>query len=199
MISRLVFLAVLACGCFGDVPVVETSGPAGTAIVPPIPVEPTDELASYRWEVVESVDGSFVGGTKVDTPRTELRFDRRGLYVIDRWIRSGLSERLTHHIIVTVTGTPPIARITGATFVAVGTATHLDATLSESLEDRSLSYRWQLITRPATSQATLPPSEIEASTVTLVPDTPGTYGVQLRVFDGELWSDAVISTLEAHD
>lgn len=200
MTSRSLALVILLAGCFDDVPVVETSGMADTAIETPIPTEATEDLATYRWEVVEAVEGSFVGGTKVDTPRTDLRFDRRGQYVIDRWILSGLSERLTHHVLVTVTGKPPTAEIAlnGPSFVAVGATTRFDGSLSASFEKRMLTYRWQLVMRPAASQASLPVAEIEAPTVSLVPDVAGTYGVQLRAFDGELWSEPAARFIEVY-
>jgi hypothetical protein len=34
--------------------------------------------------------------------------------------------------------------------------------------------------------------------LTFVPDVAGDYGIELRVFDGELWSQPAGTTLHAH-
>lgn len=197
--SALVLFGLALSACFEDVPVVEVEGAAGNAITPPLEMEATDTVASFRWEVVESVEDSFVAGTEATTPSATFRFDRRGPYLIDRWIVSGLSERLTHHVVVTVRGVAPRADILGSHFVGVGEPGVFDATTSSSLEERPLSYRWQLATRPALSQASLPADEIDKVVLSFVPDVAGFYDIQLRVFDGELWSEPAAIRLEVHE
>ena len=56
-------------------------------------------------------------------------------------------------------------------------------------------FQWRLAVRPESSTAML--SETEESTLTVVPDVAGEYQVELRVFDGELWSAPGVATLVA--
>jgi hypothetical protein len=70
----------------------------------------------------------------------------------------------------------------------IGMTKTFDGRASLSPEQRPLTFRWRLVARPAASTAAL--GGVDGSTTTLTPDVPGEYGVELRVFDGELWGVA---------
>ena len=146
-----------------------------------------DDLTTFRWELVTAPDGSVTGGPHGDLPISSFIPDLRGVYLCDRWLVGDVSERLTHHIIVTVGGVAPEATVRGDGIISVGTAAMLDGTSSRSIDGRPLTYRWRLAARPAASQGAL--GTIDAAQTTLIPDVAGDYVVELAVFDGELWSD----------
>lgn len=131
--------------------------------------------------------------------RAGFLFNRRGVYLLDRWIVAGLSERLTYHVVVTVRGAAPVASVTGTTYLAVGEVAELDARASSSAELRTLTYRWQLATRPALSQLVLPLEDTDDAMLSIVPDVDGLYLLEVVVFDGELWSEPATILVEGHD
>ena len=67
--------------------------------------------------------------------------------------------------------------------VVVGKSVRLDATASQALTGGPLSYRWQIIEKPANSNATLSNSDSVASELT--PDQTGNYRVELEVIDAK--------------
>jgi len=200
MTCRAILLGMFAVSaCLDDVPVVEMKTPAFAVRVPELPFEPHDGVATFRWDVVESPEGSIVSRAESIEPRPMFQFNRRGVYLLDRWIVAGLSERLTHHVVVTVTGALPVASVTGTRYLAVGDLAKLDARASSSPELRSLTYRWQLATRPALSQLVLPLEDIDNEMLSFVPDVVGMYVVEVVAFDGELWSEPAPILVEGHD
>lgn len=191
------FLALSAC--FGETPVVELEARAFVDVVPPLPAERHDGVAAFRWHVLEAPDDSIVARVGSVEPRPMFQFDRRGTYLLDRWIVSGLSERLTHYLVVTVSGVAPDASVTGSTYVGVGEFADLDARASSSRELRFLTYRWKLTTRPAVSQLVIPAAATDAERFSIAPDVEGFYVFEVVVFDGELWSEPAAIMVEAHD
>jgi len=181
-------IAVVLAGCAEDVPVIESNGTVDELVT--LNVAATfipDDLATFRWELVTAPDGSVTGGPHGDTASSSFTPDLRGVYLVDRWLVADVSERLTHHIIVTVVGVPPEATVHGNGIIGVGAPAMLDGTSSRSIEGRPLTYRWRLAVRPATSLAVV--GAIDAAQTALIPDVAGEYLVELAVFDGELWSD----------
>jgi hypothetical protein len=77
--------------------------------------------------------------------------------------------------------------------VSVGVRAEIVATTSYSAEHRPLTFAWRLSRRPAGSTARI--ADAMATALTLTPDVPGDYDVELRVFDGELWSAPVGETV----
>jgi hypothetical protein len=119
----------------------------------------------------------------------------RGIYVYDRWFVGPAAEQLSYHVIVTVIGAAPIAVVVGPSTVAVGEGATLDGSTSTSPENRALSFQWRLALRPDTSTAGL--ADTASATLTFVPDVAGDYMIELRVFDGELWSQPATTMLAA--
>lgn len=185
--------------CFDEVPVVEMTVSAFEDVTPPLPSGAEDDLASVQWNLLASPEGSVVTGVPSTKPRPVFQFNRRGSYLLDRWISAGLSERLTHYVVVTVSGLAPFASVQGPSFVAIGEAAELDARASASRNGRSLTYRWELSMRPALSQLVLPVEEIDGEVLSFVPDVAGDYVVEVVVFDGELWSQPAVIVVEGRN
>lgn len=194
MSCRAVVLAVVfVTGCADNVLVMDVAARATFEVdLGATMREPLADETEYQWELLEAPESSTaqlpVGGQSI-----KFIPDLRGVYVIERWINYGLSERLTHRYVVYADGVPPTAVIRSIPDVSVEAQVALDASASASREQRALVYRWRLAGRPASSNAMILDSE--AAMTSFTADAPGAYEVELAVFDGELWS-APHATLE---
>ncbi len=61
-----------------------------------------------------------------------------------------------------------------------------DATGTSNPEHRTLTYQWRLAIRPASSAAAL--TDTTSPMISFLADLVGRYSIELRAFDGELWS-----------
>ncbi len=195
--SRVLALIVaVVTGCVDDVPTLEITTIARVAVE----LAPADDgipaaFGHYRWELVEAPPTATDSSPTEETPFVSVEPTTRGLYVYDRWFVSDAAAQLSSHVIVTVTGASPVALVTGPAMLAVGDVATLDGNTSASPEERALEFHWRLSVRAEASTATL--ANTESSAATFVPDVAGTYSVELRVFDGELWSLPAAFTLVA--
>lgn len=81
----------------------------------------------------------------------------------------------------------------GPMTVAVGAVATFDGSSSTSSEARIERYQWRLALRPEASTATL--TVVDQEMLTFVADMPGQFKIELRVFDGQLWSSPTSATL----
>lgn len=185
-LSPLLGLTIAACTT--EVPVWEQSATVGEAVTLAVREDLVpSKVTTFRWELVTAPEGSATGGPHGEAPTSSFVPDRRGTYLVDRWLVEDLSEHLTYHIIVNVAGVAPEAQIRGDFGVARGATARLDGSSSRSIEARPLVYRWRLAGRPLGSHATL--ATDDAVQCTLATDVVGDYPIELTVFDGELWSE----------
>ncbi len=179
--------ALGACGRDLDPVAVAIEIPVGDELRLPLSEERhyVDDLAE-TWDLVQEPEGSH--GTISSTGVDQYIFstDTRGEYIVDRRTATGVSERWTHRFYIYATNRAPEAIIEGENRGRVGVAHVLDASASNDSETLSLEYSWRLTFRPEDSDATL--SDTSSPTVTLLPDKPGRYEVEVGVFDGEVWS-----------
>ena len=176
-------LALGACGSIGA-PLVNVTGQAT------VPVALRDVTASpagttFRWKLVVRPEGSTASSPADGSP-TELVPDVRGTYLVELWSRDGLAEMLAARYEVDVAGMPPTARLAVASNANLGASVTADGGPSISPEGRPLTFRWRLDARPRDSVAAL--VSATEPTASFTPDVAGDYGLDLAVFDGELWS-----------
>ncbi len=198
MISRRVLtLALLACAsCSEDVPTIHVTTTAMMSVQLTAPDDSIPgTLGHYRWEVVETPPHVTVPTPTDETATIMVAPPARGIYVYDRWFVGQADEQLSCHVVVDVHGAPPMASVAGPPMLTVGDAAAFDGTGSSSPEHLALEYQWRLAVRPESSTAAL--ADATNPTLTFTPDVAGAYGVELRVFDGELWSDPATVTLQA--
>jgi hypothetical protein len=188
MSCKLLLLAPLLAGCAADAPMErEVSGQVGQVVRlgPDFDGrEPSD--AEYRWVLVAAPDASQAAAMSTMS-NAEFRPDLRGNYVIDRWMRYGISEDLTHRFLVGAAGMRPVPMISRSGDAVVGAQVTLDASASSSPEGRMLTFAWRLQARPRDSAATLTDTQTPSTSFTV--DKTGTFDVELAAFDGELWSE----------
>jgi hypothetical protein len=194
--SRLALVLIVAGACSNDVPRLEV---AATALTQVTLAPPGDELpvgfGRYRWELVDAPPTSDLLPPPDQTATIVIRPPRRGIYAFERWFVGEAARELSYFVVVTVDGALPIPMLTGPTDGAIAEPAKFDGTASTSPEARSLSYEWRLATRPEASTA-----ELDATTnltAVVIPDVRGTYTIELRVFDGELWSAPTSAMLVA--
>jgi hypothetical protein len=190
MTSRniILVLAVAAAGCTEDVPTLEVTATALQSVqLAPADDHIPDGLGHYRWELVEAPPDTNLPPPTQQTAAITIDPPTRGTYVYDRWFVGEATEQLSCHVVVDVAGASPTASVAGPSMIAVGAPATLDGTQSTSPEHRTLTYQWRLASRPESSTTDLAGSN--DPTATFVPDVAGDYSVELRVFDGELWSE----------
>jgi hypothetical protein len=189
--TLLVLAFALAACSVDDDNVIDVSAQAltETEVGPPTRDPIDDDAVDYRWELALRPDSSNLvlpmGGSTI-------RFvpDKRGVYVLQRWIEYGLSERLTHRFVVMAHGKRPVAKIAVPASATIGTVATLDASASESAEGLSLTYHWRLVKRPSGSNASM---SAQGAMANLMFDAPGEFVIEVAVFDGQLWSESSAS------
>jgi len=194
--SRLALALIVTGACSNEVPTLDVTATAQTQVTVAPPGDPVPiDRGHYRWELVDAPPTSDLLPPPDQTAMIAIRPPRRGVYAYERWFVGEAAQELSYFVIVTVGGAPPIPVVTGPTDAAIGELVRFDGTQSTSPEARSLSYEWRLATRPEASAA-----ELDAATnlsAAVVPDVGGTYTIEPRVFDGELWSAPVSAMLLA--
>jgi hypothetical protein len=186
MSSRSFAALAIALGACGSVeaPLVNVTGQAT------VPIALRDVMASpadttFRWNLVVRPDGSTASSPPDGSP-TDLVPDVRGIYLVELWTRTGLAEILAARYELDIAGMPPTAMLEVAPNANLGTSVTADAGQSISPEGRPLTFRWRLDARPRGSAAAL--ASATDPTASFTPDVAGDYGLDLAVFDGELWS-----------
>lgn len=89
----------------------------------------------------------------------------------------------------------PLALVGGAVTTVVMTPISLDGSGSKDPEGQSLSYRWDITSKPTGSTATL--SDPAVAKPVMTPDVVGSYTVRLVVNDGKVDSPAATFTFAA--
>ena len=89
----------------------------------------------------------------------------------------------------------PIARTGPIQNVSVGTLVTLDGSGSTDANNQTLTYKWELTSKPTGSAAVL--SSLTSSQPTFTADVAGTYAASLVVSDGQLSSTAVTANVVA--
>ena len=129
------------------------------------------------------VDGAFIEPKA--TGRQSLTLDLAGTYLLGANVSGGGSVD-TDTAVISIgsdANVAPLAVAGPGKLVAVGEQVLLDATKSTDIDGDALKYRWSLVSAPQSSLASLANPSLPYASVT--PDIPGTYVVQLSVYDGK--------------
>ncbi|MBI4866058.1 MAG: hypothetical protein HY816_03815 [Candidatus Wallbacteria bacterium] len=150
------------------------------------------QVLSYRWSLVSAPGGTGAGTfTPNGSPgasRTSFQPDFGGVYTVQLVVSDGRSDSAPATLLVTVTNSLPIARVTGPGTIAFGNSAVLDGRQSSDPEGAPLGYSWRMIGKPATSGLSTgslnPTAGATASRTAFLPDRIGTYTLDLTVIDG---------------
>jgi hypothetical protein len=155
------------------------------------------DTLTYFWWVASrpTLSGVSMDSNVISTP--SFTPDEPGVYVFKLQVFDGKLASAHAQVTVTVSApnAAPIAKAGPEQVVGVGSTVTLDGSGSSDPNDDLLSYRWHLITVPASSSATL--SGSDTAHPSFLADRPGSYVARLTVKDGSLESAEVPVTITA--
>jgi len=148
--------------------------------------DPDGDPLTYRWSFVSRPAGSVTDVSDAAAVRPEFLVDRPGRYVVALVVNDGRQDSAPDLVEIATTNTAPVADAGPDQRIVVGAEAHLDGSASSDPDGDALTYSWQLVQRPAGSQAVL--DDPRAVRPTFVVDVPGSYAASLTVSDGSLSS-----------
>ncbi|MBW2256440.1 MAG: hypothetical protein JRI25_17850, partial [Deltaproteobacteria bacterium] len=152
------------------------------------------DLLTYEWWFEALPEGSHAFLNIPTLARPSFVADVEGDYIVALRVFDGelYSDVATVTIDVDPSNATPVAIIDGPASVARGTLVEMDSVSTDTADDLPLPlHDWWFQSVPAGSIATLNDPTIDNPT--FVADLVGDYVVQMRVFDGKVWSDNIDS------
>ncbi|MCG6304582.1 PKD domain-containing protein, partial [Vibrio vulnificus] len=146
---------------------------------------------SYQWALLTRPSGSAAQLTDAVSANPTLKTDVVGDYVVQLVVSDGKGNSLPDTVLIhdIAKNVAPVADAGNDRQVDLGSVVTLNGQASFDANGDSLSYRWALISKPATSAASLSSANQASSQFTL--DIAGSYVAQLIVNDGKLDSSPV--------
>ncbi|MGM0558692.1 MAG: PKD domain-containing protein [Myxococcota bacterium] len=143
--------------------------------------DPDGDGLSYLWTIDSEPEGSSPSLSSGTSERAELTVDVEGAYVVELEVTDtgGLSDTDTVTVNVSSDNQPPVARFSVPTEVDVGTTIAVDGTNSTDPNGDTLTYHWDVIESPETTN----PSSSTGEVVEVDVFFEGDYTIELRVED----------------
>jgi len=156
--------------------------------------DPDGDAITYQWSQLSGATVSLSPGSTNCSPSFIPNLP--GNYLFQLVVSDGftVSEPVQVEAIITSDNNPPVAEAGDTIMVdlALGHTT-LDGTASYDPDNDPLLYSWTIIQKPDSANATLDSNT--SPTPIFSYDQPGKYLLDLRVFDGEVWSPEDILTV----
>lgn len=137
---------------------------------------------SYRWQAVEVPEGSSAQIEEPESVTPSIVPDLPGRYVVQLTVENCAGLSNTRSVALDTTEVAPVANAGPSQKTAVGAIVQLDGSASTDTNGMLLSYQWTITQMPNGSLAAL--SNPTAVRPVFTADLPGTYVLQLTVFDG---------------
>lgn len=161
----------------------------------------TTDFIRYRWAMVSMPTGSRASLNDQSSVSPNFVPDLAGQYVFTLTVTDSrlLESRPVQLVVQAGLGNlPPVARIAQVSSAVVGSSLLLDGSGSEDPVDNSpITYKWQLLVRPAGSTASIPSGSQNSVITPFTPDVEGDYLFQLVVNDGTLDSSPAVRRVSA--
>jgi hypothetical protein len=140
---------------------------------------------TFKWALIGKPVGSAASLTNPTYPNPKFTADLAGNYVLSLVVRDGKADSsvATVSVTATVANAAPVANAGVNQNVVIASTVTLDGTASTDANNDSLSYKWVLQSKPATSSATL--AAATSAKPTFKADVAGTYVATLVVSDGK--------------
>ena len=153
------------------------------------------EPLTYQWSMVSRPSESMATFTdpKIVAPRFVA--DKAGTYSIVLRVSDGKGDSLPSTVVINAVASPtstniaPVANAGSDQSVTVKSAVTLDGTLSRDANGDSLTYSWNISSKPLGSYAAV--AGATTSKPQFVADVVGSYEVSLSVSDGKVTSPVV--------
>jgi hypothetical protein len=162
--------------------------------------DPEGATLSFKWALIGKPNGSAASLSNATYPNPKFTADLAGNYVLTLVVNDGKTDSPVASVSVsaTVANAIPVANAGLNQNVVVGSTVSLDGSASTDANYDSLSYKWQLQSKPSGSSAVL--SSSTAARPTFKADLAGTYVATLIVSDGKANSElSVVSILASSD
>lgn len=159
---------------------------------------------TYRWDFSFKPGGSRATLQNDRFSQTSFTPDVRGQYEVRLIVNDGKvdSPARAVQILVEATNTPPVANAGNDQTTIQGSLVQLSGALSEDPDgDRLVEFQW-VLNKPPGSNAYLVGIDVQpATSPRFTADAVGTFTADLKVYDGEFWSevDSVRITVNAND
>jgi len=151
---------------------------------------------TFKWTLIGRPIGSAASLTNPTYPNPKFTADLAGNYVVSLVVNDGKADSTvaTVSVTATVANAAPVANAGVNQSVVIASTVTLDGSASTDANNDSLSYKWVLQSKPATSSATL--TAATSAKPTFKADIAGTYVATLVVSDGKANSElAAVSIL----
>lgn len=148
----------------------------------------TDRL-TYAWSLRSRPASSSASLLNPTSARPTLTADVAGNYVASLVVSDGQASSSADAVTISASrgNDAPVAAAGRNQTISTGATANLDGSGSSDADGDLLSYRWTLISRPASSSASVSNASSDQPRVTT--DRAGSYVVQLIVNDGQTDSD----------
>ena len=146
---------------------------------------------AYNWAFMLRPGGA----AQLNSPTAMMptfTIDMPGNYVVALTVNNGVASS-TSNVMVSTLNSPPVANAGPNQTTVVGATVFLDGSHSSDIDGNGLTYRWNFVSLPTGSLATL----TGGNTVSpgFVIDKPGTYQIRLLVNDGTADSVPAVVTI----
>ncbi|GAA0209104.1 hypothetical protein GCM10009123_15700 [Kangiella japonica] len=159
--------------------------------------DPDGDTLTYQWTLTSMPAGSTAVLTAATSVSPTFTADVEGSYVAELVVSDGiLSSDVDSVTVVAVSANQqPEADAGPDQDVKTGATVNLDGSASLDADGDTLTYQWEITSKPAASSATLSDSDVENPT--FIADVDGTYTIDLIVNDGTVDSEIDTVTIIA--
>ena len=154
-----------------------------------------NDFINYKWTLITKPAGSIAMLASATSAKPTFRADVSGTYVATLIVNDGKLDSVAAATTVTVSSanSDPVANAGVNQNVVLASTVTLDGTNSTDANRDQLSYRWVMMSKPATSAALL--ANATSAKPTFLADVLGTYVITLIVNDGKVDSTIVATTV----
>lgn len=154
------------------------------------------DYLTYKWTLLVKPPGSQAVLSSSTDVKPKFTADVVGTYaatlvVNDGRLNSSMDPPATVSVIASGVNAPPVGNAGANQNVVVGTITTLDGSASSDANLDTLTYKWSLVAKPASSVSVL--ATPTAARTTFNADAAGVYVASLTVNDGKV--DSVVTTV----
>ncbi len=143
--------------------------------------DPDGDSLTYEWEFLETPAGSSATLTDPGQVMASFVADADGLFRVKLTVNDSLASDTDTVDITVEPNLPPVADAGPDREVDINEQVVLDGSNSSDPENDTLTYAWNLLERPAGSNASITdPDNVQAL---IIPDQPGRYVIELAVSD----------------
>ncbi|MCD9457438.1 PKD domain-containing protein [Marinibactrum halimedae] len=149
---------------------------------------------TYQWSIISQPEGSLASLLDDSVVQPTFFADVHGEYVVQLIVNDGTVDSIADTVLISSKNLRPVADAGTDIYLSLEDTVTLDGSGSYDPADEVITYRWDFVSKPAGSSATL------ADSTTVNPefftDVEGVYVVQLVVNDGTFDSEADTVVIE---